>query len=302
MRTRILVPLALLMLFLIGCDVRIDKSALSLKYDPRTDTLEGVCINEGIFTVKDKAIADATETIIACLEGKRSLHFGTGMGHCFDFDGEELPSDPDELWANRQVYVDSAHIYLDGEDRLSAVQRFHVSQFSHVLDILNQQINRNIIEDLVDEQPTAEDDSDGDLDQRSIDLMLRSARQGTPWFRLDGNELIGEIPMSQEYWAELRRSILVASLKESNNSFWVSFVQLMAQMSELRWDRDALHFRLGGLIDGVVQLAEDADLDQQYNDLVLQSLEDAGYLTNPDINEDSVRNWLHPQEQPAQEK
>ena len=70
----------------------------------------------------------------------------------------------------------------------------------------------------------------------------------------------------------------------------------MAQMSELRWDRDALHFRLGGLIDGVVQLAEDADLDQQYNDLVLQSLEDAGYLTNPDINENSVRNWLHPQE------
>ena len=132
--------------------------------------------------------------------------------------------------------------------------------------------------------------------------MLRSARQGIPWFRLDGSELMGEIPMSQEYWAKFRRFVLVASLDESNDSSWVSFVQLMAQMSELRWDRDAVHFRLGGLIDGVVKFSEDADLDQQYNDLVLQSLEDAGYLTNPAINENSVRTWLHPQEQPAQEK
>ncbi|NRA75399.1 MAG: hypothetical protein HRU16_05600, partial [Planctomycetes bacterium] len=166
MRTRILVPLALLMLFLIGCDVRIDKTALSLKYDPRTDTLEGVAINEGIYTTKDKAIPEATKAIIACLEGKRSIHWGTGMGHCFDFDDEELPSDPDELWANRQLYVDSAHIYLDGEDRLSAVQHFHVSQFSRVLDILNQLINRNILADLSGKEPGEEDGSDGDLDRR----------------------------------------------------------------------------------------------------------------------------------------
>lgn len=300
MRTRILVPLALLMLFLIGCDVRIDKTALSLKYDPRTDTLEGVCINEGIFTVKDKAILSTTETIIDCLEGKRSLYFGYGR-HCIDFEDTDPEGEPDLLWANYQMYIDSADIYLDGQERLSAVQRFHVTQFSRVLDILNQQLNRNLIEDLVDKQPK-EDDSDGEPDQRSIDLMLRSARQGTPWFRLDGNELIAEIPMSQEYWAELRRSLLVSSMKESHKGSWVMLLQLMTQMSELSWDQDALHFRLGGLIDGVVHLEEDADLDQQYNDLVLQSLEDSGYLTNPDINEDSVRNWLHPQEQPAQEK
>ena len=129
MRTRILVPLALLMLFLIGCDVRIDKTALSLKYDPRTDTLEGVCINEGIFTVKDKAILCTTETIIDCLEGKRSLYFGYGR-HCIDFEDTDPEGEPDLLWANYQMYIDSADIYLDGQERLSAVQRFHVTQFS----------------------------------------------------------------------------------------------------------------------------------------------------------------------------
>jgi len=295
MRARNLLPLALLVLFVIGCDVRIDKSALNLRYDPLTDTLEGVCINEGIFTVKDKAIPDATGTIIACLDGKRSLHFGSRMGHSIDFDGNDFEGEPDLMWANCQVSIDLADIYLDGQERLSAVQRFHVSQFSRVLDILNQQLNYNILEDLADDQPKEEDDSDGALDQRSIDLMLRSARQGIPWFRLDGNELIGEIPMSKEYWAKLRRFILVTSLDESKDSSWVTFVQLMAQMSELRWDRDAVHFRLGGLIDGVVKFSEDADLDQQYNDLVLKSLEDSGYHTNPEIDEQSVRNWLHPQ-------
>lgn len=294
MRNMFLLPLALLLL--IGCDVKIDKKAILLRYDTVTDTLEGVGINEGISASKDEKVDAACEIIIKCLEGQRHLQFGPFSR--VNFDKDDFSNDPEMSWANHQVHLDSAQIYLDGEDRLSGVQRFHVRQFSQVLSILNTKIHQSVLDEVRDRDPDAPI-AENELDQLSIDLMVRSAMKRTPWLRLDGSELVGEIPMSAEYWEKFRRIIFDASRTEKPH-FFVTLVQLITQMSELHWECNALHFRLGGLIGDVIYLQEDQDL--VYDDSLLQALEEAGYHTNPDIDEISVRSWLHPEGQPTQQK
>ena len=290
MRNMILIPLALLLPLLIGCDVKIDKKALLLRYDERTDTLEGIGINEGICAANKNKIPEATRAIIECLEGQRNLQFGPITR--VNFDKNDFSDNPEAMWANRQVVLDSVEIYLDEENRLSGVQHFHVRQFSRVLSIINRCIRQEVLAELgnrASDEPLGEDD----LDERSIELMLKSAIQEKPWLRLEGNELVGEIPMSAEYWETIRRIILLESQKKNHQEFF-SLMQLILQMNELQWKNDALHLRLSGVITDVVILQSDQDIE--YDDGLLHALEDAGYQPVPDIDETSVRSWLQPEE------
>ncbi|MEC9476918.1 MAG: hypothetical protein VX764_07780 [Planctomycetota bacterium] len=290
MKKMLLIPLALLLLLLTGCEIKIDRRDLLLRYDARSDTLECIGINEGICASKKGDIPKARQAIIECLNGQRTIQLG-----CFTeipFDRDDFSACPEVMWANQQVVLDSVKIYLDDEERLSGVQRFHVRQFSQVLAVLNRTLHRNVLEEL-SHRDLDETRGEGDLDESSIKLMLDSAARNIPWFRLEGDELVAEIPMSREYWDTFRKKLLCATLGNNEASF-SSLAQIYLQLSDVQWQNDALHLRLGGLINGTVVVESVANLE--YDDGLLHALEESGYSPDPDVTASSVRNWLQPEE------
>ena len=285
MRISILVPLALLLL-LVGCEVTVDRQALSLRYDYPSDTLEGMCIYEGIAASSKSDLPEALEIVSAYLEGARQIHFGP-----IGFTEEEMEdtdqSQDDLIWGKRQVAIDSVHLYLDDEGRLSGAQRFHVSNFSRVLSVLNQNLNREIIEDFQDEESEPLE-----YDARTQELVLRFAQMGWSWVSIEGDEFVFQFPMSLEDWRATQKDFLHWAMEEEPDSGQRLVLQLLGYVQQMGWEDELITIRLGPVFNGVFHF--ESFYDEDYDDGLLEEVKKAGYILDSDFDSTKARLALDP--------
>ena len=290
MRTSILAPLGLLLL-LVGCDVKIDRQAMSLRYDEHSDSLEGMSIYEGISSTSNASLPKALKQVREYLDGGRKIYLGP---ICFngemDFDEDLERTDPSQselLWANRQVVIDSVHLYLDEKERFSGAQRFHVAHFSRVLSIFNRNVNRTIIEDFQDPESTPPD-----ADARTRELVLEFALNGGTWLAIEGDEFVFQYPMSFDDWRKTQVDFLSWAMEEKQDHGHRLITQLVGYIQNMGWEDELFTVRLGAVLNGVFHL--EIFNDAEYDDGLLEEMKRAGYIFDHDFSSSDARLALDP--------
>lgn len=154
--------------------------------------------------MRDKSKEDDSEIVRHAAAGGRI--FGIVGWGAWDLDDLDLDSDdriPEHLVALRAflagIRLESHGIYIDKDGRLCGYQRFVFDGIEKALAALNAAISESI-QDLAKESKLEQEF--GNLETGK--LWLARAHGTEPWVRLEGDELVLDVPMPDAHWNSMQ--------------------------------------------------------------------------------------------------
>jgi len=292
------------LLLLAGCDLSFDQQEVHTRYDAATDTLEVLLIYEGLYPGsynEDERLQKGVDALRRLLGGAREFMIVDwplywSLDSWRDEAREDLsnidtrpegPQEGDELRRREARLALSLyqHFSLETYGLFLHEGKLCGYQFIKVRDLQKavRTGNRLIHEAVLDQQASgsyAEHVASGDLDQRTVDLMVARARSETPWFSLDQHGLKVDVPLSAPRCKNLRRRA-VRSLKDLEiDDDDAPFIHLVAELStavrSIEFPGDSVVLTLGGPdprhLDLNIELPESGDTAEFLQRVVAEGL------------------------------
>ena len=204
-RTQSIVALGLcLPLLLTGCVV-LSGQRITLHYDAQKDILSLLICYDGVYNSAQDA-GDAEENLQKLVQDGNFMlldWFGQVQPATIRETAGRSSADPEEQ-ALLHAFADNLTVqtlghYRDIQGRIGGAQLVQLKQASKVVKLANEALNVAIRE--------ARPDSDEDM-RRTLESMIKAARKGYEWIRIDGHSLTFQCPVNSDELAAHRYELL----------------------------------------------------------------------------------------------
>lgn len=239
-----------------------------LRHDADEDVLEMVIAYEGL-----KASDRKGTDVVDAIRGGRPHFILMGWPWEFDLPAilEEEKESEDELVQRAlafmaEIRVAEVQLFSDN-GRLCLLQRIIVPDVSKGLAILNDAANRAILEAERKEGGLGGSNFE-DMDERTVELWVRHAREGRSWALFDGGALVVTVPLSAEGAARVLAEVAQAEDDEGLSQVFDSLTELFVTGDEVR-----LRFTAGD--DGWLRFSFDFT-DREYDSKLAEALAERG--------------------------
>jgi hypothetical protein len=255
----------LLVPLLSACEIRVAEEEIQVRIDPKSDSLDLLLVYHGVSPNGKGRMADPAFR-------KRALEVIGG-------------------WELREHGS-----FLDEKNRLSAYQVFRVEKLSRLVDLANEAIDRGILDALDEGKAVPEGD---EVDARTRELWKARAESGGPWIRLDGAEVVIDVPGSQEAFDRIRKEGLDEirevflepgnGLEDRDPVLALAQLLLHVRRFEVGGDRIVLH--LWPMPDGLFRFLTRCDREP-YDPALLEAVRKEGIGPDPKLTLEEVRGKL----------
>lgn len=256
--------LPLLLLGLSSCDIVFPDQEVHLRLDRQADTLDILLIYKGL-TVPGESEEQVDKGLVAMerlLRGDREfmivewpLYFEiekwVAQSRELVQGDRQDASDAEERWMAATwlqiaplISMQEHGLFQDDEGRLAGYQLLRIENFSQVVELLNVLASRAFLHSA--EQAGWQPDDD--WDPRTFELWLERARSGEPWFRMEKEGIVVDLPVTREWGRALRRGLALEIASKKNDDadeFADLLAEFAASVDRLEFLDDRCVFRVG---------------------------------------------------------